>query len=295
MEKHKVIIDTDLGSDVDDAFALLYMKNHPAVELLGITTVSGEASVRAQLCNLLLDDPSCPISIGKSEALDSETCQPFCQQGKILDRFNSSRSSVTDVHAVEFMRQKIDENPGEVNVIAIGPLTNIALLFQMYPWTIEKIKALYLMGFKIDNSPEAMDKLDWNLLCDSFSAKQVLQSKLKRLVVIPCDTTYQLSTSFSYFDEKCQCKEKQVLTAMLEVWLEKYEAFSYHDPLLCVALTRPDLFESVQGRFTYNPHGNPMLSMTTWEKDADGNCECIMAFNQAVFLEELYGVINSSR
>ena len=104
----KIIFDTDIGSDIDDAFALGYLLNHPECELLGITTVSGEAEKRAALCQLFVDrsGKTVPVHSGISKPIAYEELQPRCPQARVLERF-SPTGSVSEKSAVDFIRQTV--------------------------------------------------------------------------------------------------------------------------------------------------------------------------------------------
>src|SRR5687767_919361 len=107
----KVILDTDIGSDIDDAICLAYLLAQPACELLGITTVSGEPVERAKLASALCKaaGQDVPIYPGAEQPLISVQRQPRSQQSAMLDRW-PHETDFPRYEAVEFLRRTIRAN-----------------------------------------------------------------------------------------------------------------------------------------------------------------------------------------
>jgi purine nucleosidase len=123
----KMLLDTDIGSDIDDAVCLAYLLAQPECELLGITTVTGEAAARASLASALclVAGKSIPIYPGREEPLLIAQQQPLAPQAAALSRWPHA-TDFPRGQAVEFLRQTIRRHPGEVVLLCIGPLTNVA-------------------------------------------------------------------------------------------------------------------------------------------------------------------------
>src|SRR5947209_20096675 len=121
-----ILFDTDIGSDIDDALALVYLLRQPRCELVGITTVTGEPEKRA-----LLADAVCraegrndvPIHSGSPRPLLREQRQPTAQQAEALAHW-PHREAFAAGTAVPFMREVIRARPGEISLLAVGPMTN---------------------------------------------------------------------------------------------------------------------------------------------------------------------------
>src|SRR5579884_78410 len=120
----KVLLDTDIGSDIDDAVCLAYLLAQPACELVGITTVSGEPVARARMASALcrLADREVPIVPGTERPLLVPPLQPRAQQAEALASW-PHQADFPAGEAVTFMRDLIRANPGEVTLLAIGPMT----------------------------------------------------------------------------------------------------------------------------------------------------------------------------
>ena len=123
-EKIPVLFDTDIGSDIDDAACLAYLLSEPRCELVGITTVTGEAVERAKLASALCkaagrDD--IPIHSGTENPLLIPLKQKAAPQKEKLVNW-PHRESFPENTAIEFMRDVIESRPGEVTLLAVGPL-----------------------------------------------------------------------------------------------------------------------------------------------------------------------------
>src|ERR1044071_7808234 len=114
----KVLLDTDLGTDVDDAVALAYLLCHPECELLGITTVTGEAEKRASLASLLCRaaGTEVPIYPGADRPMHGEQRQPKAQQADVLPRWPHQIDFPLN-QAVDFLANTIRAYPNEVTLL----------------------------------------------------------------------------------------------------------------------------------------------------------------------------------
>src|SRR5215207_3702176 len=130
----KVLLDTDIGTDVDDAVCLAYLLSHPECELLGITTVTGEAEKRASLASVLCQaaGSDIPIYPGADRPMQGEQRQSIAQQAAALPRWPHENHFPMN-QALDFLADTIRSQPGEVTLLTIGPLTNVGMLFSDYP------------------------------------------------------------------------------------------------------------------------------------------------------------------
>jgi purine nucleosidase len=185
-----VIFDTDIGTDIDDAYALVALIRRPELELLGVTTVSSDAVARARLAAKLLSVAggkwsSVPVYAGIS------TATQYMKQVEWADGFASP--SLHDDGGVEFMRAQINARPGEITLIAVGELTNIAALLDSQPGIGKKIRAISLMGgaiyrgYATGSKPEP----EWNIKSNAAAARTVFASGVP-LLIAPLDSTADL-------------------------------------------------------------------------------------------------------
>ena len=185
-----VIFDTDIGTDIDDAYALVALTKRPELELLGVTTVSSDAVARARLAAKLLNIaggkwPSVPFYAGIS------TATQYMKQVEWAEGFTSP--NLHDSGGVEFMRREINARPGEITLIAVGELTNIAALLESQPGIGEKIRAISLMGGALYRgyAPGSKPEPEWNIKSNAAAARTVFTSGVP-LLVAPLDSTADL-------------------------------------------------------------------------------------------------------
>ncbi|HYJ39224.1 MAG TPA: nucleoside hydrolase [Steroidobacteraceae bacterium] len=185
-----VIFDTDIGTDVDDAYALVALIRRPELELLGVTTVSSDAVARARLAAKLLSVAggkwsSVPVYAGIS------TATQYMKQVEWADGFTSP--SLHDDGGIEFMRRQINARPGEITLIAVGELTNIAALLESEPGIGKKIRAISLMGGAVHRgyAPGSKPEPEWNIKSNAAAARTVFTSGVP-LLVAPLDSTADL-------------------------------------------------------------------------------------------------------
>ena len=108
----KVLLDTDIGTDVDDAVAIAYLLAHPDCELLGITTVTGEAKKRASLASVLCQaaGKNIPIYPGADHPMQGEQRQRMAQHADVLPHW-PHETDFPNGQAVEFLAQTIQAHP----------------------------------------------------------------------------------------------------------------------------------------------------------------------------------------
>ncbi len=185
-----VIFDTDIGTDIDDAYALVALMNRPELEVLGITTVSSDAVARARLAAKLLAVAGgkwsrVPVYAGIS------TPTQYMKQVEWAAEFEAANLHASG--AVDFMRREIEKRPGQVTLIAVGELTNVAALLQSSPGIAAKIKGIALMGGAVYRgyAPGSKPEPEWNIRSNAEAARIVFKSGAP-LLVAPLDSTADL-------------------------------------------------------------------------------------------------------
>jgi purine nucleosidase len=185
-----VILDTDIGTDIDDAYALAALMQRHDLQLLGVTTVSGDAVARARLAAKFLSRggptwATVPVYAGAS------TATQYMKQAEWAASFKSP--SLHESGAVEFMKDAIEARPGQVTLIAVGELTNIAALLQTNASIAKNIKTISLMGGSIQRGYAAGSKpeAEWNIKSNAKAAQVVFRSGVP-LLVAPLDSTADL-------------------------------------------------------------------------------------------------------
>ncbi len=168
--KIKIILDTDIGDDIDDAYALACLATVPECKLLGVTTAYGHTEQRAQIAGKLLKvmgRTDVPVYAGR--ASNHDIGRQY-QWAKSYTGANIKKSS-----AVEFLKKEIEKQPGEVTILAIGALTNIADLVTKYPAIVPRIKRIVIMGGSVYSGygTSKEPQIEWNIRCDPPAARSV--------------------------------------------------------------------------------------------------------------------------
>jgi inosine-uridine nucleoside N-ribohydrolase len=187
----KVIIDTDIGDDIDDAFALALALRSPELQIIGITTTFGDTETRAKLVDRFLAEvgrPEIPVAAG-TPTLPKGT---FTQR-RYAEGGRTAKSSHPD--AVAFLLEQIRRYPSQVTLIAIGPLMNVGAAIDKDAPTFRKLKRVVIMGGSIKrgygdlgyNTPQPSQP-EWNILNDIPSAQKLFASGVP-LFVMPLDST----------------------------------------------------------------------------------------------------------
>jgi purine nucleosidase len=243
METVPVLLDTDIGTDIDDAVALAYLLRQPRCALLGITTVSGESEKRAALADAVCragGREGVPIHVGAAQPLLVGQHQPYAQQAEALAAGDwPHRTFEADNTAIAFLRRTIREHPGEVTLLTIGPLTNVALLFARDPEIPSLLKGLVMMGGWYFDRPAP----EWNIRCDPHAAAMVFGAPVPRLSAVGIDVTTQCRLAAA------ECRRRFTaaggplapVAAFAEVWFRHVPEVTFHDPLAAAALFEPTL------------------------------------------------------
>lgn len=185
-----VIFDTDIGTDIDDAYALAALVLRPELKLLGVTTVSGDTVARARLAAKLL-----AVAGGRWASLPVYAGRPGSTQYMQQVDWAAGYSAPTlhESGAVEFMRREIHAHPGEITLIAVGELTNVAALLDAEPGIGKNIRAISLMGGAVYRgyAPGSKPEPEWNIKSNAAAARTVFTSGVP-LLVAPLDSTADL-------------------------------------------------------------------------------------------------------
>ena len=254
-----ILLDTDIGSDIDDALALAYLLRQPRCELLGITTVSGEPDKRAALADAVCraggrDDV--PIHVGTDSPLLGSQHQPHAPQAEALAAGRwPHRTFGKDNTAIGFLRDTIRARPGGVTLLCIGPLTNIALLFALHPEMPSLLKGLVMMGGWYFDRPQP----EWNIRCDPHAAARIFAAPVPGLMAAGMDVTRQCRLPA----DECRRRLAQAggplapVADFAEVWFRDTPHITFHDPLAAALLFEPSLCQWEAHRVTVelvSPH-----------------------------------------
>lgn len=244
MKSVKIILDTDIGDDIDDAFALAFALKHKDIDLIGVTTVFKNAEARAhqvskylrtvnqtqvQVCQGIDNPIKQPIKYFKMDQPNSDGIVMPPQYDAAYKNYPYSKK-----HAVDFIIEKSYAYSKDLVIVPIGPLTNIAHAIRKDPEIIKHIKKIVLMGGWTTNpTPE------WNILCDPEAADIVFKSGID-IYCVGLDVTLQCTVEKDLIDIiKTDVSEHGKLLALwFARWIKhfNFEKSVMHDPLAVATL-----------------------------------------------------------
>jgi len=184
-----VIIDTDIGDDIDDAFALALALESPELKILGITTAFGDTELRARLVDRYLH------AIGRDQIPVAAGVQT--QHDNVFTQAAYARQWPERHHAdgVLFLLEQIREHPGQITLIAIGPENNIEAAIKRDPATFRQLKRVVLMGGSVyrgygndANGKPRPAEPEWNIDRDPAGFRALLNSGVP-VFMMPLDST----------------------------------------------------------------------------------------------------------
>lgn len=289
-----LLLDTDIGSDIDDAVCLAYLLARPDCELLGITTVSGEPERRAMMASALckLAGKPVPIYPGVAEPLWVASRQPSAPQADALARWPHEMHFPRG-EAIEFLRQTIRRHPGEITLLTIGPLTNIALLFKADPEIPSLLKQVVSMGgrFFADHSLTRRGlQAEWNIWCDPHAAAIVYRTPLAVHRSIGLDVTLQVTMPADAVRARFQAPLLRPVLDFAEVWFREAQTITFHDPLAAVSIFDAKVCTFERGEASVELHDPERFGITRWSSHAAGRHEVARAVNVERFFRAYFDV-----
>ena len=240
----KLLFDTDIGSDIDDAVALAYLLMQPSINLLGITTVTGEARKRAALASRLLElaGQTVPIFPGFEAPREIATRQPIAQQAVKLSlaQLLGTDQPHNPEAAIDFMANTIRAQPLEVTLLAVGPFTNVARLFEKYPDVSRLLKSLVIMGGKYSDYPTPWGPSEWNGIIDPAATALMFAKAECPIRAFGLDITWQVSMDAEQVSRAFATHPLlREVRRWSEIWFAERDALHFHDPLAAVSLVDP--------------------------------------------------------
>jgi purine nucleosidase len=239
-----VIIDTDIGDDIDDAFALALALRSPELKILGITTTFGDTELRARLVDRYL------AAVGRSDI--PVAAGPPTKNDNVFTQAAYAKQAPQRKHdeGADFILQQIRQHPDEITLIGIGPLFTVQAAIERDPATFRKLKRVVIMGGSVyrgygndSNGKPKPPEPEWNIDRDPAGAKALFASGVP-VFMMPLDSTQvQLQTK----ERELIFSHGSALTDQVTLLYHQWMAGSeWHTQT-------PTLFDPVAVTYTFRP------------------------------------------
>ena len=276
----KVVLDTDIGDDVDDALALALILSSPELELVGVSTVYGDTETRARLAKLVLwtwGKGDIPVAAGCGKPLEAaQAPRADVSQAGVLRELKDELPPADPREGHRLLIDSVGADPGSVTVLTIGAMTNLALALREEPALVEKAAGFVSMAGVIGQK-----RAEWNVMCDPAAAKECFSSK-GAFTMVGLDVT-----------SKCQLPEEAIqvmgagnergklLKQLIDLWRGgKKNLPTLHDPLATGLLVDAGFCKTQRGTISVDRHGH-----TFFEEDASGNVLVCVEVDSDRFVE----------
>ncbi|MCQ4633225.1 nucleoside hydrolase [Shinella sp. CPCC 100929] len=260
---HKVIFDTDPG--VDDAMALLFLHNHPEIDLIGITTVFGNAAIETTTRNALFLKREWGIEAPVAKG-DGKTYNPMRNpiDWPVMIHGHDGLGNIDVPETIDlpldprsasrFIIETVRANPGEVTLIAVGRMSNLAYALKEDPAIAGLVKQVIIMGGAFDVPGNITPAAEANIHGDPEAADAVMMAPWK-VVVVGLDVTMKTVMTRKRLAELTaqNGKHLKLLSDISQFYIDFYgqhvkdEGMVVHDSCACIYLIAPDLFTTRSG------------------------------------------------
>jgi inosine-uridine nucleoside N-ribohydrolase len=277
-----LLIDTDTG--VDDALAILYALHSPQVKVEAITTVAGNVEVEKCTRNVrvILDYADIgyrpvvaqgarkPLQLGLVTAPDVHGTDGLGNTQPTIRR--RAQDGTTD--AIECIRHFCDLYRNDLTIVALGPLTNIALAWKKYPRELRRINRLVSMGGAFHVPGNTGPVAEFNYFVDPHAAGVVLDSGLP-VTVVPLDLTEQVVVTRAELQRVAQIRRNRVLSFIMRFTAQYmryhrqtlgFEGAYLHDPMAVAIAVDPSLAQFASARIIVESKGRLTRGLTSAER-----------------------------
>lgn len=288
-QKQKVILDCDLGDDIDDAYAVaLMLSNTDKFDILGITTCYGRTNDRAEMaCKLLYETglDKIPVAIGRNTSNKNERANWYADQYYWSKGFNKIKPITQS--AADFIIEQLHRYPNEVIVFSVGPVTNMKDIIDKDPQALKLAKKVIAMfgSFYIGYNGSPTINAEWNVVADVEAAKKFVNSGAN-IVYAGLDIT-----AFVKWDkanrEKLLYRQSPLTNALCGLTtLWSYERTpTLFDPVAIGMALYPDLFKTEKVFIEVDDKG-----FTRIDKIKTPNAEIGISINTDEFLKRIMEV-----
>ncbi len=306
MKSQKMIIDTDAG--VDDAIALMMILADPTVDVLGITTVNGNVGVEQVTVNVgvILDQmgKTAPIFRGSvrplvAETLDSAHIHGEDGLGGIREQYPPTEQLPEAEAAALALIRIAKEHAGDITILALGPLTNLALAVHLSPEFAGNVSRLVIMGGAIEARGNASPSAEFNILADPEAAKIVFEAGFSDLWLSSWETTLKYPILWDKYKSLTNIKTPHAdffskMTANLVVFLRDnwgFPGLTIPDPLAAAVALKPEIVTEMVhvpvNIETLGKYGRGLTSVDWYQQFGDTpNAKIVLSLDEGM-VEEL--------
>ena len=288
----KILLDTDIGGDIDDAVCLAYLLKEPRCELMGITTVCGEPEKRAAVADAICQAAGkrIPIVAGLDTTLQPFPVYPTPDGASALKDWKHQTYEKGDAPA--FLYEKIKENPHQIVLIGIGNMTNIAVLFTAYPDSAGLLKGLYVMNGYFGEKPLPDPYFNWNSWADPLASKTVFLSRpaVHRAIPLEVTDTLTIGSEQAKILVRPDSELMKAVFSFGNAWLESSKKLTLHDPLAAVSVFYPDICRFERGNVQVETEQKRNMGGTAFIPSPEGNVEIARTVDR----ERFYRILSSA-
>lgn len=253
----KVILDVDTG--IDDAIGIILAATAPELELLGITTVSGNIDLESATRNTLrvlklIDRADIQVYPGAEKPLERSiryAVEVHGTSGMAGQLEDIEVEMPSNISAPDFIRNMVMENPNEVTLIFTGPQTNLALALSAYPEIKDLIKEVIVMGGAVGVKGNESPVAEFNIAIDPEAAYQVFESGLD-VTMIGLDVTKKALLKRDHFSAlNHESPIAQFVMNVTHLYMERFYAdngvygCAMHDPLAVTMAIKPEFVKTM--------------------------------------------------
>lgn len=250
--RQRIIFDTDIGTDIDDAYALALILASPELELVGVTIANNRTDQRAKLALKMLyetGNEGVPVAVGRiTETGGAVNQYPWAED------FAATQPAAQS--AADFLVDQVNQHPGEITILAVGPFTNIGDALVLDPQFLQKARSLCIMGGCVGWPEGATPEIrpEYNIVTDVAAAQAMFRAGVPVLMV-PLDATMQVQLQAD-FRAKLEARGTPLtdaLVRMLALW--PHDTPTLHDPLAVGMLVDPALCGVAEMRIEVDDEG----------------------------------------
>ena len=304
--KEKIIYDLDPG--IDDAISLIVGLNCEQIDIKLITTVFGNISLQKSTLNACyiaqnFEKKTIEIYSGAEVGLDSVLSRDASHVhgsgglGNTVRAENviKSTSNKPDFGAVEAMHQVICENPNEITIVSVGPVTNIAKLLIKYPDDAKLLKGIVLMVGSLDGKGSVTPYSSFNCFCDPEAVDVVIKTK------VPITISPKEMGIWSAFDTEQRNKFKKFGKAGRFIYdlcdgyrdsLLPPDKYAMHDTCALLSILDTDIFTRKKVKMSVNTTSEEKRGQTLFEESVDSNITLLTNVNKQKLFEKVENILS---